>query len=69
MSLMRIFDGSFGGSTLYQNPHFESPNTKRKLVKMEKEMTYKARVAAMEHYKEKKIMNTLPHDPLEDVFE
>jgi hypothetical protein len=23
---IRIFEGSFGGSTLYQNPHYVSPN-------------------------------------------
>ena len=27
MNVIRIFDGSFGGSTLYENPHYVSPNS------------------------------------------
>ena len=26
LNLIRIFDGSFGGATLYENPHYVSPN-------------------------------------------
>lgn len=26
MNLVRIFGGSFGGATLYENPHYVSPN-------------------------------------------
>ena len=29
---IRIFDGSFGGPTLYQNPHFISPNEVRNTI-------------------------------------
>jgi ribosome biogenesis protein BRX1 len=68
MNLVRILDGSFSGSTLYENPTFVTPNTSRKLVKMEKQSAYKARQKAVEDRKEKSIMNTLPKDPLADVF-
>lgn len=27
LNLIKIFQGSFGGPTLYENPHFQSPNT------------------------------------------
>jgi hypothetical protein len=27
LNLIKIFQGSFGGPTLFENPHFESPNT------------------------------------------
>ena len=26
LNLIRVFEGSFGGSTLYENPHYQSPN-------------------------------------------
>ena len=26
MNLIKIFDGSFGGPTLYENPHYVPPN-------------------------------------------
>jgi len=26
LNLVRIFEGSFGGPTLYENPHYQSPN-------------------------------------------
>ncbi len=33
---IRIFNGSFGGATLYQNPSFVSPNDERSQVKKRK---------------------------------
>ena len=33
---IRIFSGSFGGPTLYQNPSFVSPNDERALTKKAK---------------------------------
>ena len=26
LNLIRVFDGSFGGATLFQNPRYQSPN-------------------------------------------
>ena len=26
LNLIRVFEGSFGGSTLYENPQYQSPN-------------------------------------------
>ena len=26
LNLIRVFEGSFGGPTLYENPHYQSPN-------------------------------------------
>jgi hypothetical protein len=26
LNLIKIFQGSFGGPTLYENPHYQSPN-------------------------------------------
>lgn len=33
LELIRIFDGSFAGSTLYENPHFVTANNARRLLK------------------------------------
>ena len=33
---IRIFDGSLGGATLYQNPAFVSPNEERSMQKRRK---------------------------------
>lgn len=68
MNLIRIFDGSFGGSTLFENPSFVSPNTSRRLLKMEKMSVYKARLESAGQRDEKGIANVLPADPLADVF-
>lgn len=31
---IRIFQGSFGGPTLYENPHFQSPNAHRRMLRL-----------------------------------
>ncbi|XP_016349723.1 ribosome biogenesis protein BRX1 homolog isoform X2 [Sinocyclocheilus anshuiensis] len=33
LNLIRIFQGSFGGPTLYESPHFEPPNTRRRMIR------------------------------------
>ena len=48
---IRIFNGSLGGATLYQNTAFVSPNEERSLMKKNKGDRYKQRV---EHVKFKK---------------
>ena len=34
METIRIFDGSFEGAVLYDNPDYESPNAQRRALKM-----------------------------------
>ncbi|XP_065831581.1 ribosome biogenesis protein BRX1 homolog isoform X2 [Oscarella lobularis] len=34
LNLVRIFSGSFGGVTLYENPHYMSPNEHRRILKL-----------------------------------
>ncbi|XP_023684510.1 ribosome biogenesis protein BRX1 homolog [Paramormyrops kingsleyae] len=31
---IKLFQGSFGGPTLYENPHFQSPNMHRRLIRL-----------------------------------
>ena len=34
LNLIRVFEGSFGGPTLYENPHYRSPNEVRHYTNM-----------------------------------
>jgi len=65
---IRIFSGSFGGPTLYQNPSFISPN----FVRSEKKRTEGARLAhkmkADSVRKERKAKAVLPKDELQELF-
>ncbi|KAJ3035919.1 Ribosome biogenesis protein brx1 [Rhizophlyctis rosea] len=68
MSIMRIFDGSFGGSTLFENSDFLSPNMVRRMRKNEKQGEYRKRSEAVMNREEKMRNNKLPEDPLASVF-
>ncbi|KAI8465618.1 MAG: Brix domain-containing protein [Monoraphidium minutum] len=43
---IRIFDGSFRGATLYENPAFVSPNVVRRMIKQRAAGKYNSKVAA-----------------------
>eukprot|EP00527_Entomoneis_sp_CCMP2396_P000919 CAMPEP_0198142606 /NCGR_PEP_ID=MMETSP1443-20131203/5357_1 /TAXON_ID=186043 /ORGANISM="Entomoneis sp., Strain CCMP2396" /LENGTH=366 /DNA_ID=CAMNT_0043805659 /DNA_START=1 /DNA_END=1101 /DNA_ORIENTATION=- len=68
LNTIRIFKGSFGGPTLYQNPEFVSPNTIRSLEKRSKGSVYIDRKRSREKAKERKEMIVVPVDPLASVF-
>ncbi|KAJ3264196.1 Ribosome biogenesis protein brx1 [Borealophlyctis nickersoniae] len=68
LSIMRIFDGSFGGSTLFENPQFVSPNTVRRLRRQETQDAYRNRTQAALDRDAKLRDSKLPEDPLADVF-
>lgn len=65
---IRIFRGSFGGQTLYQNDKYCSPNYIRSLDKKRKDHIYKGRKEAEKRRKEWKKSIVVPHDPLSNVF-
>lgn len=65
---IRVFRGSFGGQTLFQNPDFVSPNELRAMDKAAKGDTYVDRKRAESHRKERKEQLVLPEDPLASVF-
>ena len=65
---IRIFRGSFGGQTLYQNPDFVSPNEVRALERRNKGSTYVDRKDQQEKRKVRKEELVLPEDPLDSVF-
>ncbi|KAI9011351.1 Brix domain-containing protein [Gaertneriomyces semiglobifer] len=69
LSIMRIFDGSFGGSTLFANSEFVSPNEVRRQRKIEMSQEYRRRMQNAQKRIEKKKETRLPADPLADVFQ
>ncbi|KAJ1959603.1 Ribosome biogenesis protein brx1 [Dipsacomyces acuminosporus] len=68
LNTIRIFEGSFGGPTLYENPRYISPNAVRAAVKNEKAAKYAVRVADAQNREARAKGNPLPTDPLKDVF-
>jgi ribosome biogenesis protein BRX1 len=65
---IRIFRGSFGGQTLFQNPDFVSPNEIRAMQYKRKGNTYMQR---KEYEKKRKTRNdeiVVPVNPLDSVF-
>jgi ribosome biogenesis protein BRX1 len=65
---IRIFRGSFGGQTLFQNPNFVSPNEIRSLEHQRQGHVYEERKKAQEMRKERQEQIVLPEDPLDSVF-
>jgi ribosome biogenesis protein BRX1 len=65
---IRVFSGSFGGPTLYQNPKYVSPNLARAERKMAHGNKYAHRVREEEARKAKKARNVIPKGPLTDLF-
>ncbi|CAK4085907.1 unnamed protein product [Aphanomyces euteiches] len=68
MTPIRIFDGSFGGMTLYQNPHYVAPNEVRKNAKHDKRDKYVTRKLAQDTRASRNQVNVHPEDPFADVF-
>ena len=65
---IRIFRGSFGGQTLFQNPDFVSPNEVRAQEKELKGLAYDDRKESQKQRKERKSRLVMPNDPLDSVF-
>ena len=65
---IRIFNGSFGGQTLYTNPDYVSPNIIRAQSMQNKGQSYQNRKQAQRLAKERKENIVLPNDPLAKVF-
>mmetsp|Transcript_38055 Transcript_38055/g.84738 ORF Transcript_38055/g.84738 Transcript_38055/m.84738 type:complete len:303 (-) Transcript_38055:516-1424(-) len=65
---IKVFEGSFGGPTLYDNPAYVSPNAIRAAAKRAAGGKYKMKVQQKEKRKDHVSANPLPRDELEDVF-
>ncbi len=68
LEIVRIFQGSFGGPTLYQNASFVSPNEMRHDVDVERGGKYRARVDAEVDRFKRKQSQVLTPDPIANVF-
>lgn len=70
LNLIKIFQGSFGGPTLYENPHFQSPNMHRRLIKLASANKMRERQMVKELYKAKRkeAKEDLTTDVTADVF-
>jgi len=66
---IQIFSGSFGGATLYQNPHYISPNDIRRAYKRSHSYKYVERKEAQLAAKMRKPEYSYDLDPTDDVFQ
>lgn len=65
---IKIFEGSFGGATLWQNPFYVTPGKYRRLVKMAAGNKYKNRVDQKVAYLENKAKNVFIERTQDDIF-
>eukprot|EP00112_Aurelia_sp_Birch-Aquarium-sp1_P013661 Seg2908.2 transcript_id=Seg2908.2/GoldUCD/mRNA.D3Y31 product="Ribosome biogenesis protein BRX1" protein_id=Seg2908.2/GoldUCD/D3Y31 len=65
---IRIFSGSFGGSTIYENPHYVSPNEHRRQLRKQASYKYVNRQVAQEKLEKRRSEMELPIDELDTVF-
>jgi ribosome biogenesis protein BRX1 len=65
---VRVFSGSFGGATLWQNPDYMSPNAVRRDLALAKAGKYTSRILAETERKEREKTLVLPADPVADIF-
>jgi ribosome biogenesis protein BRX1 len=67
---IKIFDGSFTGQTLWENPSYVTPNAKRSMLKKLKSTKYVEKVQARAaHEAGKPTESTYKVDETEDVFQ
>ncbi len=59
---IRMFEGSFGGRTLYSNPRYESPNVGRREEKRRKGGKYAGRLEARQERRGRAKQNVVPRD-------
>lgn len=65
---IKIFGGSFGGPTLYENPFYVAPNQIRTLQKKQKAGKFAKKVKAKTRKKMHEIMNPLEPDEFADIW-
>lgn len=68
MNPIKIFGGSFGGPTLYENPFYVSPNQVRALEKKKKAGKFAKKVKAKTRRKMHEMSNPLEPDEFADMW-
>ncbi|KAK6740143.1 hypothetical protein RB195_008549 [Necator americanus] len=74
LETIRIFAGSFEGAVLYDNPDYESPNAKRRAIKLASKGKYiekelKKKVAIVREQQIKEVLAEKIEDPAGEIFE
>ncbi|CEL99980.1 unnamed protein product [Vitrella brassicaformis CCMP3155] len=69
MDPIRIFGGSFGGSTLWQNPHYVSPIEIRRRLHAKYGKSYAGRLLAKEHREDVERAAEMEEDELDQMFD
>jgi len=65
---IRVFDGTFGGSTLYVNPDYVSPNEVRRNLRLGKAIKHKADVEHVKKTKERTKELAMEPDEVDNLF-
>ncbi|KAK6946746.1 Brix domain [Dillenia turbinata] len=65
---IKIFGGSFGGPTLYENPFYVSPNLERAMKKKQKASKFAKKVKAKTRRKMHELSNHLEPDEFADLW-
>lgn len=65
---IRIFEGSFGGRVLYDNPEYVAPNMMRRLLKQQKAGKYSQKVQQKAKRREHEAANPMPISEIDEVF-
>jgi ribosome biogenesis protein BRX1 len=70
LTLVKVFEGGFGGRPLYENAMYQSPNTLRALAVRGLGNKYAARKTAEHNSRQRheQVMEAVPEDPLANVF-
>ncbi|XP_072371682.1 ribosome biogenesis protein BRX1 homolog [Scyliorhinus torazame] len=71
LNLIKIFQGSFGGPTLYENPTYQSPNMHRRILRVATASRFmeKQRMKDLQSVRKSEERLTLPKDPTHAVFD
>eukprot|EP00941_MAST-03F_sp_MAST-3F-sp1_P002250 g2250.t1 len=64
LDIVRIFAGSFGGTTIYQNFAYASPNAVRRLQNIQKQKSYSNRIEQVAKRRKREQENVAPEDEL-----
>ncbi|XP_043541006.1 ribosome biogenesis protein BRX1 homolog [Chiloscyllium plagiosum] len=71
LNLIKIFQGSFGGPTLYENPNYQSPNMHRRMLRLATAAKFveKSRTKEWQRLQRTEERMVLPEDPTQAVFD
>ncbi|CAF1055865.1 unnamed protein product [Adineta steineri] len=69
LNLHCIFEKSFSGMLIYENPLYVAPNLKRHMAKAEASQKYQQRVYQKLSYEQKKPKESFPYDKTDEIFQ